>query len=108
MANYVFVYYNGGDTGDAPMDEVKKAWGAWFGELGDSLVDGGNPFNDNAMWVDRSGSGEITADKHPSSGYSIVKAGSMDEAVEMSKGCPGLGDHGPEGFAVRVYETMPM
>ncbi len=24
----------------------------------------------------------------PASGYSLIKAGSMDEAVEMAKGCP--------------------
>jgi len=106
MTNYVFVYYNGGSMGDGTMEEVKAAWGAWFGELGESLVDAGNPFNDNGMAVEKSGANAI--ENHPSSGYSIVKADSMDAAVEMAKGCPMLADGGPEGGAVRVYETMPM
>ena len=92
--------------GDAPMEEVKKAWGAWFGKLGDSLVDAGNPFNDNGKAVEKSGVSDI--ENHPSSGYSIVKAKSMDEAVELAKGCPLLGDGGPDEGAVRVYETVPM
>jgi hypothetical protein len=106
MANYVFVYYNQGSMGDAPVEEVKKAWGAWFGSLGDKLVDGGNPFNDNGMAVEASGASKI--ENYPATGYSIVKAGSMDDAVKIAKGCPLLADNGPEGAAVRVYETVPM
>jgi hypothetical protein len=37
MKNYVYLYYNEG-TKEAPSDEVAKAWGAWFGKLGDNLV----------------------------------------------------------------------
>lgn len=108
MTNFVFVYYNAGsmDSADAAaMDEVKKAWGAWFAKLGESLVDGGNPFNNNGMAVQASGASSI--ENFPATGYSIVKAESMDAAVEMAKGCPMLSDSGDEA-AVRVYETMPM
>ncbi|MBX4191067.1 hypothetical protein KW794_03180 [Candidatus Saccharibacteria bacterium] len=103
MKNYVFVYDNGGSTGDKPMDEILKDWGVWFGKLGDKLVDGGNPFNDGAKSVTKE---SVSAAKNPASGYSIVKANSMDEAVEMSKGCPML-VHIPNAV-VNVYETLPM
>lgn len=104
MKNYVYVYYNNGDMGDLPMDKVKEAWMAWFGELGDKLVDGGNPFNDGGQAVEKDQ--VTTIENYPASGYSIVKANSMDDAVEMAKGCPML-DHSAKG-AVRVYETLPM
>jgi hypothetical protein len=50
-------------------------------------------------------SGVSTIENHPASGYSIVKASSLDEAVDLAKGCPILEE--PAG-AVRVYETLPM
>jgi hypothetical protein len=106
MANYMYIYYNGGDMGDLPMEEVRKAWGDWFEKLGSNLVDAGNPFNDNGMAVERSGVSAI--ENFPSSGYSIVKADSMEKAVEMTKGCPLLAEKGPKGAAIRVYETLPM
>jgi hypothetical protein len=103
MKNYVFIYDNGGSTGDKPMPEILKDWETWFGQLGNKLVDGGNPFNDGAKAVSKSG---VSDAENPASGYSIVKAGSMDEAVEMAKGCPML-VHVPESV-VNVYETLPM
>ena len=44
MANYLLTYYGGGmPEGEAEQAQVMQAWGAWFGELGDSVVDAGNP-----------------------------------------------------------------
>jgi hypothetical protein len=104
MSNFVFIYYNGGDTGDMPMEEVKAAWGEWFGQLGDKLVDGGNPFNDGGQAVTASG---VSGFEHmPATGYSIVKAGDMSEATELAKGCPML-RHSKSGI-VEVYEALPM
>jgi hypothetical protein len=104
MKNYVYIYHNGGSTGDKPMDEVLKDWGKWFKELGDKLVDGGNPFNDGAKAVTKSGVDAVKGD--PASGYSIVKAGSMDDAVKLAKGCPMLVHVATS--TVEVYETLPM
>ena len=103
MKNYVLIYYSGGDMGDAPMEEVRAAWMGWFEKLGDKVVDAGNPFNDGGKAVEQSG--VSTIENFPASGYTIVKANSMDEAVEVAKGCPIL--QSPKA-AVRVYETMPM
>jgi hypothetical protein len=103
MKNYVFEYYNNGYNEGFSPEEFKAAWGKWFGGLGDKLVDAGNPFNAGGKAVEKSGVSDI--ENHPSTGYTIVKANSMDEAVDMAKNCPVLDE--PEG-AVRVYETMPM
>ena len=104
MGKYVFVYYSGGDMGGHTMDEVKAAWGEWFGQLGDKLIDGGNAFNDGGKAVEKSG--VTTIENFPATGYSIVSADSMDEATEIAKGCPML-EHSAHG-AVRVYEALPM
>jgi hypothetical protein len=109
MKKFVFVYYGGKkphDISKEEMGKVMEAWKAWFGAIGEKMVDGGNPFNDGSMSVTVSGAEEIPADMWPAKGYSIINASNMDEAVEVAKGCPALKDDS-EG-AVRVYEAMPM
>lgn len=101
MKNYVFVYYDSSNT--EASEEVAKAWGAWFGSLGDKIVDAGNPFKSGGKAVEKSG--VTTIENHPATGYTIVKAESLDEAVDLAKGCPLLGS---DKGAVRVYETLPM
>jgi len=97
MGKYVFDYY--GSDGDGGMD----AWTAWFTELGDKIMDPGNMFADNGMAVEKSGVSKI--ENYPATGYTIVKANTMEEAVELAKGCPLLKS---DKNAVRVYEAMPM
>lgn len=89
--------------GDMPMEEIRAAWMKWFEGLGDKLVDAGNPFNAGGQAVEKSG--VTTIENFPASGYTIVKAGSIDEAVEIAKSCPMLAS---DKATVRVYETMPM
>jgi hypothetical protein len=66
-------------------------------------MDAGNQFAPNGMAVEKSGVSKI--ENFPSTGYSIIKADSMEEAVELTKGCPLLKS---DKAAVRVYEAMPM
>jgi hypothetical protein len=98
MGKYVYIYYAGtSDGGNA--DE----WGAWFGKLGDKLIDGGNPFSDNGQAVNQAG--VMAVKEMPATGYSIVQADSMDEATEMAKECPLMSS---KDGAVCVYEALPM
>lgn len=103
MKNYVLIYYNNGIREGVSPEDFKAEWGKWFGSLGDKLVDAGNPFKDGGKAVEKSGVTII--ENWPATGYSIVKANSLDEAAYMAKDCPVLNE--PDG-AVRVYETMPM
>lgn len=103
MKNYVLIYFNNGIRKNLTPEQSKAEWDAWFGKLGDSVVDGGNPFNAGGKAVEKSGVSSI--EKHAATGYSVVKAKSMSDAVEMTKDCPVLEE--PDG-AVKVYETMPM
>jgi hypothetical protein len=103
MKNYVYIYYNNGVREGVSPEDSKAAWGVWFGGLGDKIVDAGNPFLGGGQAVEKSG--VTTIENHPATGYTVVKADSLEEAAEMAKSCPVLDE--PDG-AVRVYETMPM
>ncbi len=103
MANYVLVY-TGGSMAETPeaQEAAMQAWGAWFGTLGEAVVEGGAPFG---------ASGTIKADGATSdggasklTGYSIITADSVADAQAKSKGCPVLAG----GGAVEVYEVIPM
>ncbi len=102
MANYLLTYHGGSmpETKDA-QDQAMAAWRAWFGTLGDALVDGGNPVaHSRAISPD----GSVMDATSAPSGYSIIKANDLDTAVSLSKGCPVLAG----GAAVVVSEVLPV
>lgn len=102
MTKFVYVY-TGGQMAETPtaQDQVMQAWGAWFGTLGDAVAEIGNPFGASSTV---SASGVTDGGSSRASGYSIVTAGSLDEAVVKTKGCPIL----DSGGAVEVYEAIEM
>lgn len=99
MKKFVYIYYAGADT-EAGNDED---WGKWFGTLGASLVDGGNPFNAGGQAVHQGGVMDVQGPA--ATGYSIITAESMEQAIEMTKGCPLMGS---ADAAIYVYEALPM
>jgi hypothetical protein len=104
MANFVLLYSGGGmPATQAEQAEVMKAWGAWFGELGSAVVDGGNPFTPQAKSIASDGSVSDGPVGPMASGYSVIKADSLAAAVEMAKRCPVL----QGGAKITVYETFP-
>ena len=104
MANFVLLYTGGSmPEGEAQQKQVMDAWTGWFGSLGDKVVDGGNPFTPEGRKIDSGGKVGDT-DGHRHSGYSIIKADSLDEAVKLAKGCPVL----QGGASIEVYEAFPV
>jgi len=105
MKKFVFEYYSeeGMAADEAAQAATMAAWNKWFGDLGDKLIDGGNPFAPNGMSVDKNGASKI--EKWPSTGYSIINATDMDEAAQIAKDCPVFDG---KGGLVRVYEALPM
>lgn len=103
MANFVLLY-TGGSAGTTPTEreKVMQAWGAWFGQLGDKIVDHGNPFGTQIKNLSN-GSVHEGAVGTPATGYSILKADSLNAATELAKGCPVL----QSGGKVTVYEVTP-
>jgi hypothetical protein len=102
MANYVLVYKGGGGM---PASEEQRqaelaAWGIWYGNLGQAVVDGGNPFGPSAA-VAANGT---VSEGAPSglTGYTILTADNLAAASDMAKGCPVL----KNGGSIEVYETF--
>src|SRR5579859_4575401 len=99
MANYLLLY-SGGSMPETQAEQaaVMQAWGAWFGKLGSDLVDGGNPFTPVAKTI--ASDGTVSEGPATASGYTIIKADSLDAAAEMAKGCPVL----QGGAKISVFE----
>lgn len=103
MANYLLLYRGGSmPQTEAEQKAVTQEWMTWMGKLGDALVDGGNPFTPNAKTIGRDGKVSDGSGGPMPSGYSVLKANSLDEAVGMAKGCPVL----KGGAEVMVFETF--
>ena len=104
MAKFGLVYLGGGvPENEAERGATMKAWGAWFGGLGSALVDGGNAFTTNAKSITSNEIITAGPQELPVTGYSIVKADSLDAAVALAKECPLLrsGSHSQ----ITVYEV---
>ncbi len=100
MANFVLVYHGGSmpETPEAGA-RIMEGWTAWFGQLGGALVDGGNPASRSKTIA---ANGSVSDDTDGPTGYSIIKADSLDAAVALAKGCPVL----QGGASVQVVETF--
>ena len=104
MANYLLLY-TGGSAGTTPAEreKVMQAWGGWFGDLGDKIVDAGNPFAEHAKSVASGSVHDGSVSNPAATGYSILKADSLNAAAELAKGCPVL----QSGGKITVYEITP-
>jgi hypothetical protein len=104
MTNFVLLYTGG----TMPKSEEEKAdmmaaWGAWYEKIGAAVVDGGNPFGQSKNVSDQ-GVSDGSANSPPVTGYTIISAESLDEAVEKVKDHPHLNYNGQ----VTVHETFKM
>jgi len=96
MKKFMFIYH--GFT--KPTRENKDAWMHWFGEIGGSIVDSGNPFGPGRE-VTPTGRQDLAMDANAASGYTIVNAESMEAAEKLLENCP-------IETSVRIYEAMAM
>ncbi len=104
MAKYVFVYH-GGKKPSTPEagQQVMAEWGAWFEKLGSAVINGGHPVGPSKT-VGPGGKVQDDGGSNPTSGYSLIEASSIDDAVEKAKGCPILKRNG----SIEVAEAMAM
>jgi hypothetical protein len=113
MKDFLFVYRN--DFKNQPvgspeeMQAVTKKWMDWIGGIaaqnklsspGNRLTSDGKVVRPNNVVTD----GPYTEIKELIGGYSIVKVETMEEAVELAKGCPIF----EFGGNVEVREINPM
>ena len=104
MTNFVLLYTGGTmPESEAEQQQVMADWGAWYGQLGDDIVDGGNPFN-NARTVTADGISDGPATAPGVTGYTVISADSIDDAVSKVKSHP----HIKHGGQISVHETFKM
>jgi hypothetical protein len=105
MAKYLFAYHGGSGmaASEEEQQEIMAAWGAWYESLGSAIVDGGAPVG-VAKTVASDGSVSDGGGANPLTGFTVVAAGSLDEAVKHAAGCP-IRD---AGGSVEVAELIEM
>ena len=101
MAQFVFLYRGGSNlrTGDArpspeQMQQTMQKWGAWMKELETKghLADRGHPLDGTGKTVKGTTKKLITdgpyAEKDVVGGFTLVNAKDLNEATELTAGCP--------------------
>lgn len=103
MAKYLLLYIGGSmPETEAEQAQVIRAWTDWYTKLGSAVVDPGNPFSPAAKSVSSDGSVKDGPAGTMASGYTILQAGSLDEAAQMAQTCPVLAG----GAKISVFETF--
>jgi len=104
MPNFLYVYH-GGRMPESKEEGARsmQAWTTWLDGLGEAVVDGGHPVGKSKTMHP---GGRVTNDGGLSatSGYSMIKARDIDDAMSRTKGCPLLA----VGGTVEVAEIMEM
>jgi len=105
MASYLLLYSGGGmPASEAEQKAVLKEWEAWYGMLGSAVVDPGNPFTPQARSVSSEGRVSDGPVGMMASGYTIIRADSLDAAAALAKSCPVL----KGGAKISVFETFDL
>ena len=83
------------DAGEQPspagMEEMYARFTAWQKQFKDNLVDlGGRLGEGKLVTADGAGDGPFVEVKELVGGYMIISSGTLEEAVEIARACPGL------------------
>lgn len=69
-------------------EDAMAAWQKWFDDMGPALADIGKPV------FSRTTLGNCGAGATVLGGYSIIRAGNLESAAALAKGCPFIDDNG--------------
>jgi hypothetical protein len=115
MNEYMYLF-RGGDYKELQLSPEKmqahmQKWIAWMKGLAEKgKFVAGQPLDDGGKVVEQAGKvitdGPFTEGKEIVGGYLIVKAGDLNEAVELSKACPIFEQGGT--VEVRLIKSMEM
>ncbi len=83
-----------------PSPEIMQAWGEWFESVKDNVVEQGGPLS-GGREISETGTQELPLGLDSITGYTILKADSLDDAEKMAQSNPFI-------TSVRVYEIMSM
>lgn len=112
MTDYLFLFRGGGSGPNPSPEDMQRSlqkWGTWIQGLAQAgKFKAGEPLERGGKIV--AGAKKLVTDgpfvesKEVVGGYLIVSATNLDEATEMSKGCPIFED----GGSVEVRQIRPM
>ncbi len=111
MSEFVYLY-RGGEAGRSPerIQQSMQKWMAWFKDLAEKghIKDRGQPLERSGKLVKGNRKtvtdGPFAEAKDVVGGFTLIEARDLDEAVELSKGCPILEVEG----AVEVRPVMKL
>ena len=78
-----------------PTPEIMELWMSWFKSIEDKIVDQVGLVNGKE--VTKKGIKELSMDKDAITGYLIINAENIDEAIKMAQNCPMI-------TSTKVYE----
>jgi len=103
MNRFVLLYFGEPEFKTAEQaKEHQAAWMKWAKGLGDAIVEMGNPAKPGKMVTRKGVSDADGADRF--TGYSIVQAKNLDQAVKYTQSCPFVID----GGTMAVHEMTSM
>lgn len=79
------------------MPEIMESWMRWFKSIEDKIID--QIGLRNGKEVTKNGIKELSMDKDAITGYVVINAENMDEAVKIAQDCPMI-------TSTKVYEVM--
>lgn len=105
MGRYMVIYTGGGGMGAEPEEQqrIMAEWGAWYGQMGEAIVDGGAPFG-AAKHLTGDGIQDGPLGDMPATGYTVIEAESLDAAAKSCENHP----HLSHGGQVQVFDCIDM
>ncbi len=104
MTKYLLSYHGGDQPSSKEEGErTMKAWMDWMGSLGKALVEAGNPTSPGKV-IGAGGKVSDGGGANAVTGWSVIEAKSLDEAVKLAKGCPQIKANG----TIEVSEVVPV
>lgn len=91
-----FIYLHYGFT--QPTPEIMEKWGKWFESIAPNIIDRGAHFP-LGKEVSDAGTKDLPLEGGSITGYNIIEADSMDEAVKLARTNPYID-------SIRIYEMM--
>ena len=95
--------FHGGIAPQAESEKYIQAFQAWIGELTQKgILKGGLPLARSGKIVSQNAVESFQLSQDSVSGYAEVEAASLDEAIEIARGCPSI----QYGGKVEVRDLM--
>jgi hypothetical protein len=95
MSEFLYLYRGGfRSTSPEQIQQTMQKWMAWFKQLGEKghITNPGHPLENAGKVVKGSKKtvtdGPFAEAKDIVGGYTLIQASDLDQAVELSKGCP--------------------